>query len=130
MRRRSLIYSALVFIALLYILHIAANIYYLYWQFWWFDVLNHFLAGFAGGLATYWVLFHSGIAFEDFPGRGTAILAVFLSVMAVGVSWEIFEYWLGVTDSHEEYFLDVANDLILDGSGAVLAAFLGLRKRT
>ncbi len=48
--------------------------------------------------------------------------------MIVGIAWEIFEYTNGIIQSHERYQFDVMNDLILDGAGAILAAFIGTRK--
>lgn len=129
-RRTSLLLAALVATGALWLLHFLANFFYLYWVWWWYDVAIHFLAGLAGGLATYWCLFHSGILFKKpISNFLAATLSVLICVMIVGVGWEVFEYVNGFTDSHEGYALDTINDLVLDGSGAVLAALIGVRKR-
>ena len=129
--RHALLYSSLILVALLYALHVLANEYSLYWQYWWFDVINHFLAGFAGGLAAYWILYHSGIGRATLPhSSANSIFVVTACVLVAGLGWEYLEYYLNLTDSHEGYILDVVNDLILDGSGGALAALIGLRKRS
>jgi hypothetical protein len=115
---------------ILAVFNFIASAFYLYWTYWWSDVVMHFLGGLTGGLAAYWVLFHSGHIFNGrLRSASATILSVFICVMAAGLAWEAFEYVNGITDSHEGHSLDVANDLILDGSGAVLAAMIGLRKR-
>ena len=84
-------------------------------------MLAHSLAGLAGGLVALWFLADSGLwkVFRK-PDWVYAIL-VFISVMIVGVGWEIFEYSNNLTDSYEKlYSVDVASDLILDALGALL----------
>lgn len=89
----------------------------------------HFLAGFAGGLVTYWVLAES--SWRNWIGEREPsfyVWSVFGAVMIVGVAWEVFEYANGIIDSHEAYPLDVINDLILDGLGALIASYIGIKK--
>jgi hypothetical protein len=129
-RRPHILYGALASMALLAAFHFAASAFYLYWAYWWTDVIMHFLGGLTGGLAAYWTLFHSGHLFKrGLKSDFAAVLLVFACVMAAGVAWEVFESVNGIIDSHEGHALDVMNDLILDGAGAVLAAMIGLRKR-
>ncbi len=130
MQRSSiLLYIGFFLIIVLGLLHFSAEFFYLYWTYWWFDVLMHFLAGLSGGLVTYWVLAESRV-WDRWVGRRSTdyIMAVFLCVMIVGIAWEIFEYTNGIIQSHERYQFDVINDLILDGLGAIVAAFIGTRK--
>lgn len=128
-RRSSLLYIGFFLISALGLLHFSAEFFYLYWVYWWFDALMHFLAGLSGGLVTYWVLAESGV-FPNLVGRRVTdyMVAVFLCVMLVGIAWEIFEYVNGITQSHESYIVDTMIDLILDGVGAILAAYVGTRK--
>jgi len=81
----------------------------------------HFLAGFAGGFVAYWFFMRSGLFLQR------RIFSVFVVVLIVGVAWEFFEYFNGITDSHEGYALDVTVDLILDSAGAILAGFIAKR---
>ncbi len=130
MRKSTVLYTAFFLALLLAGLHFLAGAFYLYWVYWWYDVLMHFLAGVVGGFAAYWVLFKSGHFYSDTQVRvWVLILAVFVCVLIAGVAWEVFEYVNGITDSHEGYRVDVINDLILDSAGGVLAALLSLRKR-
>lgn len=88
----------------------------------------HFLGGFTGALASYWVLFHSGIFWQNIPNWKTIAGVTFFCLMTAGVLWEVMEYKNGMIDSFEGYYLDVFNDLVLDGLGALLAIYVGLRK--
>jgi hypothetical protein len=76
----------------------------------------HFLGGLVIGVLVVWFF---GI--ED--RRARTFILVFLSVMAVGIGWEIFEYINGLTDSTEKYELDIKHDLIMDALGAVVSFF-------
>jgi hypothetical protein len=128
-KNSALLYIGFLLIIALGLLHFSAEFFYLYWVYWWFDALMHFLAGLSGGLVTYWVLADSSW-WSRWIGRRDwdYIMAVFLCVMMVGIAWEIFEYTNGIIQSHERYQFDVINDLILDGVGALLAGFIGTRK--
>lgn len=128
-RKLHLLYTSLALAAAIYILHMLANALYLYWIYWWFDVLMHFTVGVTVGLISYWVLFYSGLLFDDLRGKWFRILAVAACILVAGVAWEVFEYVYGITDSHEGYVLDTVNDLILDVAGAVLPVLIVLRKR-
>ena len=47
--------------------------------------------------------------------------------MVLGGVWEIFEYVNGLTESTEEYSLDVIHDLLSDALGAILAFLVAKR---
>ncbi len=129
MRQSTLLYLTLVLAAAGAVLNYLAGFFYLYWTYWWFDILVHSLVGFTGGLGLYWGLFCSGIIFRGrFASKLASVALVFACVMAVGIGWEIFEYSFGITDSYEKvYALDVALDLISDATGALLAALIGVK---
>jgi|SRR3989344_3010810 len=129
MNRTSLLWLCAFCVVLSIFLHFSADIFYFYWIFWWYDFVVHFFVGFTGGLGLYWGLFYSGLFFKaELENKKHAIFLVFFCVMIWGVSWEIFEYVYGIIDSHEGYILDTVSDLILDGSGGILASILALRK--
>ncbi|MBX4206204.1 hypothetical protein KW784_00190 [Candidatus Parcubacteria bacterium] len=128
-RQSPILYTALLLAGLLAALHFLADAHSLYWRFWWYDVMMHFLAGLALGLFAYWGLFASGILFKRERRTSLVVASVVISVFIIGAAWEVFEYANGITDSHEGYALDTTNDLILDCCAAALAAFIGLRKR-
>jgi len=117
MRKNSLLYTAFALIALLGIVHIIAETFYLYWTLWWFDNVSHFLGGLALGVFIVWFLNPE----KRSPGSFLTVLACLL---ALGVAWEIFEYINDLSYSIEGYALDTTTDLIMDALGATLAYFL------
>ncbi|MEK7227589.1 MAG: hypothetical protein AAB641_01725 [Patescibacteria group bacterium] len=127
-KRPSLLYISFALTVALAILNFLAEAFYLYWTYWWSDWIMHFIAGVAGGLAAYWVLFDSGFWRRRSDKILLPVLSVLICLMIVGVAWEIMEYTFGITDSHEGYRLDVIHDLMMDASGALLAAFIGVRE--
>ncbi|KKU50137.1 MAG: hypothetical protein UY47_C0004G0004 [Parcubacteria group bacterium GW2011_GWB1_49_7] len=129
-RKNFILFSTLILAIAVTILHVLAGALYLYWTYWWFDWVTHFLTGFTGALGIYWGLFLSGLIFHREPGnKFFAGALVFFFVMLVGAGWEIFEYSNDITDSYESsYGLDVLVDLIMDASGAVLAVLVVWRK--
>lgn len=88
----------------------------------------HYFAGVTGGLATYWVLFHSGLLFKEIPTKKQAISLTLILLLVVGVAWEVAEQVMGITDSNEGHVLDVIIDLIMDALGAVSATLIALRR--
>ncbi len=128
-RQSSTLYIALGLTVLLAALNMFAYEHYLYWVYWWYDVMMHFLAGLSLGFLVYWVLFASGHFFKGPKRRAFILVLVVASVFVLGVVWEVFEYANAITDSHEGYIQDVVNDLILDSCGGALAALLASSRR-
>ena len=112
---------------LLAVVHIAGMYLYLYWAYWWLDILTHFLGGLAGGLVAYWVLFCSGHFFREPVNYFAPILLTIACLLVAGVAWEIFEYVYDIADTKERYVLDTSIDLFMDALGAALAAFVGIK---
>jgi hypothetical protein len=129
MSKFRLLYTALIFTAFFALLSFLANIFYFYWLYWWFDVLMHFLGGVAGALSAYWVLFYSGLMFKEETRVGTKFFLVLSCVIVGGLGWELFEYLMGITDTHEGYHLDTVNDLILDITGGLLGIYWAMGKK-
>ncbi|MDO8565003.1 MAG: hypothetical protein Q7R67_00010 [bacterium] len=128
-RKSSLLYWSLALTIVLWAFHLAANTFYFYWTYWWYDWMMHFLAGLAGGLTTYWVLLHSGLWRRKSDRILLPVLVVFVCLMIVGITWEVFEYTNGITDFHEEvYTLDVIHDLMMDALGAITAVIIGMKR--
>jgi len=109
---------------LIALLQFFATEYYLYWEFWWYDVMMHFLGGAFIGASYLWALrfefsSHSALRIPVFA-------SAFLVVLGVGVAWEVFEY---VTDSYAavNYTLDTILDLLMDMAG-MMAAYLAFKR--
>ena len=114
MRQRPLLYTASGFMAVVAVLHIIALPFSLYWTYWWFDIVMHFLAGFSGGLFILWFFAPFSIYKSLFLTLGY--------LLVVGVAWEIFEFVFDITISQPtNYWQDTIYDLINDTLGALLA---------
>jgi VanZ family protein len=117
MQKKSLLFVTFWLALLVFILHYIGLTLYFYWTFWWYDFMTHFIGGLTIG-----VLIISLLRFKNKNWK--SFLAVFVLVFATGVAWEIFEYVNDLTNSLEEYKLDVIFDLIMDSLGAITAYFL------
>ena len=115
--------------ATLGVLHVAAGFFYFYWTYWWFDYMTHFIGGLSVGLMFIWLRFRLSRAEYYIPTLAQSINIGLLSVLVVGVGWELFEYYNGLTQSIENYRLDVIHDLISDLAGAVIAGIIGANQK-
>jgi hypothetical protein len=109
---------------LLAVLHGAAEYYSLYWYFWWFDIVVHFVGGATLGLAALWFL-----RFELPHLARTRVSLVALAVVAAlvfGILWEVFEFATG-TSGALHFWPDTLLDLLMDLVGAVAAYFAFIR---
>ena len=119
--------SIVVFSVLLLGLHMAAEHYYFYWTYWWFDIVMHGLGGFIIGSLALWILTYEYSPVPQLaPARlMTAIVIVFL----IGALWEVFEYVVGsnLYEIFDSYALDTVMDLAMDLCGALIAFALSER---
>ena len=99
-------------------------IFYLYWRFWWFDIPIHFLGGFIMGLGVF-AFFHRFHDLSFLPPRISKLrLLIFLfsAVLGIGILWELFELYDGLTSLEEPLYLaDTVGDLLIDISGALFS---------
>ena len=104
------------------VLHVVALAFYFYWTLWWFDVLQHFLAGFWIVLLTFWIVFRLRPSFISpfINTPATFLILALIGAFAVGLGWEIFEYTIQVYFA-ENYVFDTISDLAMD----VIGAFAG-----
>ncbi len=126
MKKYPLLYTSLVLVILLGVLHFIAETFYLYWTLWWFDNVAHFLGGLALGYVSLYIFCGSGI-FKGKISLAQTMLASFVLVMILGSIWEIFEYANGITESTEKYSLDIIHDLLSDALGVIFALWTAKR---
>lgn len=101
-------------------LHYMANAYYLYWEWWWMDIVMHFLGGlFIASFVLWWIRYEVPISIRAKVPR---FLVAFVAIIIVGTAWEVFEF---VVEAHGaiNYVLDTGLDLLMDIVG-MLAAYL------
>jgi len=101
-----------------------ASEFYFYWIYWWFDYIMHFLGGLSIGLFVLWGALRFGFLSGGERDDVWIIMMALIAVLIIGISWEIFEYMNGLTQSTESYSLDVVHDLWSDVLGAFLAGFI------
>lgn len=104
------------------VLNLLAIKFYLYWTLSEFDSLVHFLGGAWVAVLFLWLYFYSGF-FEPKNRKLKDFLIVsILSVIFVGVLWEMFELLVGSTDVNDlEYSFDTSLDIVMDTLGAISA---------
>lgn len=124
MKNKLLLFS---FIAIITVTsaHFLAMSFYLYWTFWWFDNVTHFLGGLSMGLFWFFV-FQKIYRFKAEPKFAGVVLIVVSIVLVIGIGWEIFEYMFDIaTPSRgETYWQDTSYDLISDVVGALAASLI------
>jgi len=118
---KRLLFAQFYCLAIVAILHLLGLKLYLYWVFFWYDFLVHFLGGVWAGLAICWALSQFG-----WPIRLTHVV---LAIVAIGIGWEIFEIAIGAP-REPWYGLDTAIDLLLDALGGLAGYWYAARLRT
>jgi hypothetical protein len=107
------------------ILHIFALKFYLYWTVLWFDIPMHFLGGFLIGLIVISIIKRVQLAVQksdEILNKWLLFISVILAVLVVGLTWELWELFVGFTDvlsDKADTVMDVVMDLI-GGFAAIL----------
>jgi len=99
--------------------HLTALNFYLYFAFWWLDIVMHFLGGLLVALASLWV--YITVRKIEKLSRRQATLIVLLGIIVIGTSWEVFEYFAGISPRND-FVIDTVTDAIMN----LLGAWVGL----
>lgn len=92
----------------------------IYWSVGWADLLVHFLGGLWMGLVALFVFFTAGwLPLPSVSGR-VVVAVTLLSVLAVGLAWEVYELFTGLSDVWEDQ-TDTISDVIADLFGGLAA---------
>ena len=118
-------------LCVVWFLDFIAQKFYLYWDFWWYDSLVHFLAGVCVAmgfiLVTHW---WTGV----FPTFRKIFTISITSSIIIGVLWEIFEVYFELTSLSDgvRFWSDTISDLLIDTLGGLLGGLYSWRvyKRT
>jgi len=107
------------------LIHGIGTAFFLYWKFWWLDVVTHFAGGFwVGGIALWGLALLSNSLKEDIKNSPfiTLLLAAFIA-FTVGIWWEVYEVLIGaVSFPFADYIDDMILDLVMDVLGGIVAA--------
>ncbi len=121
MLRKKLLLISLGTVLLLALFHIFALELSWYYIFRWSDVPVHILGGFWVTITTFWIFLKYRIADTSLDSR-TSILIMLISVLIIGVLWEIFELASGNTSlSVRNYWQDTFTDVASGFVGGVVA---------
>jgi hypothetical protein len=104
--RRGWLVAALLLSTLLLAGHMLALEHYLYWRYWWFDVVMHVLGGLVFGAI--------GVALR----LRAALFS--LCIVLVIFGWEVFEYINNISTNQPHFYLDTLIDLVLGALGAAV----------
>lgn len=129
MSRTRLLHILALLVCVIAVLHIAAIVFYLYWELWWYDMLLHLLGGVFIVLFVLWIRFFSGyVAVPAHFELGRAFLFTLFWLLVIGIGWEAFERALGHTWSIEGYWLDTTIDVAFDIAGGTVGWFYFVRR--
>jgi uncharacterized membrane protein YjdF len=102
-----------------------------YEHFWWWDVALHTSSGFIIGFVAFLILFIKVQQRKLQASPRLIGLLIFSVGLAFGAVWEIFEYGLALVfggNLTAAGLRDTIQDLIVDGVGALVMAWVGVRQ--
>jgi hypothetical protein len=127
-KKKNFILVLLVSVMVIAVLHGVALFLNLYWTFYWYDIMMHFLGGFWVALLAYWFMYYSGYIPKPISKKYLFVYLI-TGTLVIGALWEVFEYLLSATDVlAAAYAEDTILDFIMDTIGAIVAYFLVLNK--
>lgn len=129
MQRHRYLLGLFCLIWLLVVLDFAAETLHLYWMFWWFDYVTHFLGGLWLGSVALWLRYRSGYLRkgQTVTESPSPYVTALLVGMLAGLMWESFEQVMRMVSAQElpiNYLTDTGIDLAMDGAGALVAGLL------
>ncbi|MEK9182686.1 MAG: hypothetical protein AAB809_01255 [Patescibacteria group bacterium] len=117
MDRKKLFKHLAYLIFFIFLVNFSANKFYWYYSIWYFDIVMHFLGGVWVGLACIYFFALDTISFR-------LIFKILLFVLLIGVSWEIFEFFVNKINVQNPFnVLDTLSDIFLDLAGGLLGVF-------
>lgn len=108
---RVLLFTQLPIAGLIGALHLLGFQYFLYWRFWWYDMIIHSLGGIEVVLAVAW--------FVGLSRQSATWLSLLAAAIVVGIGWEAFELWGGIP-REANWTFDTAIDLSMDALGGII----------
>ena len=105
---------------------VVGDIFHLKWSIWWYDIPLHFLGGSLVAMSVV-LLWH--FLYLNTVHKNAIVLTAVFSALTVGIVWEIYELYFGITSLSDGwyYYFDTIKDLVVDVCGAVLASVYSLK---
>ncbi len=129
-KQKTLLILTLVVIIFVAIFNYIGIKYNLYWIYKWYDIPMHLLGGFCVGLFSLFLYknFNKNISIVNY--RRKVFVFVFLILLFVTVSWEIFELIGGITFLTDKgYWLDNIGDIMNGLLGGIVAYLFFIRNK-
>ena len=105
------------------IAHFIALDHFLYWRWYWFDTIVHFLAGAGVGFFVFWlgqeILSHFKGPFSPYLKHSIYLLLALIVI----IGWEIFEYNFHISDARGYYFVGTGKDVLSGLVGCLFALY-------
>lgn len=115
-KQKSLLSTLFTVTLILFLFHLVATYFELYWTVWWIDLINHTLGGIVATLIA--IVIWQRVGQKRNPTTQELILFVFL----IGVGWELFEVTFGLVLVDEPgYITDSLLDVVMDMFGLFLS---------
>jgi uncharacterized BrkB/YihY/UPF0761 family membrane protein len=122
--RKSISILLLLLILIISVLHYIASALDLYFTIWWYDIPMHILGGMFSAILSLWVYFFSSFFKNQKWDKKTILRVILIGTAFVGVSWEIYEFVLGLTaNAFGSYPFDTIKDILDDFIGALVVYF-------
>jgi len=130
MVQRKFFIISLITIFVIAILHYLAFKYFWYWKIGWFHLFMHFLGGFWLSITALWISIRFKHIDTIIRCKIRAFVIMIVSVVVVGLSWELFEILSGFTSIKEGGYLNsLMNDLISNFIGGLVAYFYFIKRK-
>ena len=116
-----IIFFLIVFIAVVHFLSVS---FYLYWQFWWLDIVMHLIAGFWVTSFILWSLFFLGVWKDPLQKSAIYLYSSIIFTILIALGWEIFEVKISLTFVKGSFYLiDAFSDVLTTAIGSFLASW-------
>jgi signal transduction histidine kinase len=115
---------------LVLVIHVVADIFGLYYKYFWFDVPMHFIGGIAIAISSFYFLKHAEISSKQFGIKLLTLFLILALTALAAVAWEIFEFGMDriFNTTMQPSVHDTMKDLAFGLLGGAIAGIILLRK--
>jgi hypothetical protein len=130
MFKQKIFIASFIVLILVAVLNYLGSIFNLYWVYRWYDIPMHILGGLWVALfsLSIFAYFCKNISIVNYRKKVFGI--VFIILLFITISWEIFELWGGITFLGDRgYWIDSSADILNAYLGGTIACLLFIKKR-
>jgi hypothetical protein len=120
---KKIIFISAVLILVETVIHFYGVFFFGYINFWWLDILTHFIGGFWLSLTAIWFFWFSGyLNLKKSPTFLKVLLSGIFAILVVAFLWESFELAVGINYFPEGYMVDTMFDVVMGTLGGILSS--------